>query len=412
MAKPRHEAHQGRGFENAGAQRVGENDAAGAQSFDESGNAETRSRVEFERIGEIQIDTAPDHIGPLEASNRTQVDAPVAHGEIAALDQKKTEVAGKIGLFEIGFVERTGGQQANARIGAARHAYEAGAKGLEEGRQALDIHVAIERRKSARHDEPVGQRVASAGGRLTAVADHPPASVRTAAEVDRVKVKELAAGRFHALQRVQEIRAAGDGRGRQVAAGDEPTLAVDVGENGFEQPGSLLNSRGDFLPFRSFDQKRQMAQWPGPFARIAIGTIGDAGVADVPVGSGKAAVDLFRLEFGQSPEEFHPIGPPFAILVDEFVGNVRQRTIIGGQRLEASRYHLHLRGSFCGAHRPSRFRSKRLEDGGIGLDPRGADEIEAIGHGRKHRVETDFDRGRLARQVDDEAGPAMRRNLA
>ncbi len=51
----------------------------------------------------------------------------------------------------------------------------------------------------------------------------------------------------------------------------------------------------------------------------------------------------------------------------------------------------------------SRLRPERHAELGVRLQARPADEVDAIGHGGEHRVEAGADRGRLARQVDDEA---------
>ena len=77
-----------------------------AQGIDEARHAKPRMGVEFERIGEIAVDAPPDHIGALQPGNGADMDFAVAHRQIAAFDQKQAEIAGEIGLLEIGFVER------------------------------------------------------------------------------------------------------------------------------------------------------------------------------------------------------------------------------------------------------------------------------------------------------------------
>ena len=72
------------------------------------GDAKPRMRVEFERIGEIAVDAAPDHVGALEAGDGAHMHLAVAHGEVAAFDENEAEIAGEIGLFEIGFVSGPG----------------------------------------------------------------------------------------------------------------------------------------------------------------------------------------------------------------------------------------------------------------------------------------------------------------
>ena len=111
----------------------------------------------------------------------------VAHHEVAALDEQEAEIAREIGLLEIGRAPRARRQDADARFAALAARLQAGAQFGEERRQALDVHVAVDGREGLRDDEPVLERVAGAGRRLRAVAEHPPAAVRPAADVGGVE---------------------------------------------------------------------------------------------------------------------------------------------------------------------------------------------------------------------------------
>ena len=79
-----------------------------------------RGRVEFERIAPVGVDMAPEHVGALEAGDGAHEDMAVARDEIAALDQQEAEIAGEIGLFEIGLAPGAGRQNADARLRALR----------------------------------------------------------------------------------------------------------------------------------------------------------------------------------------------------------------------------------------------------------------------------------------------------
>ena len=92
-------------------------------------------RVEFERIGEIAVDAPPDHVGALEAGDGAHMDLAVAHGEVAAFDQNEAEIAGEIGLFEIGFAEgpgvhrqMRGSERSASAVRPARKAWKKGAR--------------------------------------------------------------------------------------------------------------------------------------------------------------------------------------------------------------------------------------------------------------------------------------------
>ena len=75
-----------------------------------------RRRIEFERIEEIRIDPAQQHVEPLQAGDGADVDAVAADGEIVALDQEKAEIARQRRMLEIGFAEGAGRQQSDPRL--------------------------------------------------------------------------------------------------------------------------------------------------------------------------------------------------------------------------------------------------------------------------------------------------------
>ena len=80
--------------------------------------------------------------------------------KIAPFDQEEAEVAGKIGLLEIGLVKRAGGQKTDARVRPLRHRGKAEAESFEEWGKPLDIYVTVEVGESARQDQPIGERIA------------------------------------------------------------------------------------------------------------------------------------------------------------------------------------------------------------------------------------------------------------
>ena len=75
-----------------------------------------RRRIEFERIEEIRIDPAQQHVEPLQAGDGADVDAVAADGEIVALDQEEAEIARQGGVFEIGLAEGARRQQPDPRL--------------------------------------------------------------------------------------------------------------------------------------------------------------------------------------------------------------------------------------------------------------------------------------------------------
>ena len=70
-----------------------------------------------------------------------------------------------------------------------------------------------------------------------------------------------------------------------------------------------------------------MRQRPEPVGALAGRAIGDAGLAQMPVGGAEAALDLGGREGGKGVEEAGP-DRPRAVLADIFVGNARQTGIV------------------------------------------------------------------------------------
>ena len=68
--------------------------------------------VEFQRIGEIRIEPAPEHIDRHQAGDGPHHHLAALDREVLAFQQPEAEIARDIGVLEIGFVQRTGGQDA------------------------------------------------------------------------------------------------------------------------------------------------------------------------------------------------------------------------------------------------------------------------------------------------------------
>ncbi len=93
--------------------------------------------------------------------------------------QQKAEIAREIGLLEIG--RAAAGRGSLCRCAARDRsplAFRPARNSRKNGATPLDVHLAIEVGKRLRDDEPVLQRIARAGRRLRAVAEHPPVARR------------------------------------------------------------------------------------------------------------------------------------------------------------------------------------------------------------------------------------------
>ena len=166
-----------------------------AQRADEAGRAEARGGVELERVGEGGVEAAPEHADRAEAGDGAHHDPAVLDGQVLALEQHEAEVAGDVGVLEVGVVERARGQDGDAGVGLVGEALQRVAEGAEEAGEAVDVRLGVEVGEDARGGDAVLQREAGAGGRLGAVAEHPPGAVGAAADLEGDEVQVVAAAR-------------------------------------------------------------------------------------------------------------------------------------------------------------------------------------------------------------------------
>jgi hypothetical protein len=112
-------AQQCGGFQEARAGRVGHQHVAGAHRLQQAGHAQARVGAQLQRVEEFVVQPLEQAVHRLQALQRLEVQALVAHRQVAALDQGQAQVARQVGVLEIGFVVGAGRQQHDVRIGAA-----------------------------------------------------------------------------------------------------------------------------------------------------------------------------------------------------------------------------------------------------------------------------------------------------
>ena len=152
------------------------------------------------------------------------------------------------------------------------------------------------------------------------------------------------------MQRVQKLGTAGDGGGGQIAGGDQPSLAINIGQNQFQEARALLDALRDLAPFAGFDEQRHMRERPGTLAGIPIGAIGDARVANMPVRPGEAAAHIVGGKLHELVEKPQPMRARAPVGTDEFVRDAGQRYVAGGELGHAcGRVKLVIRQVCCAA---------------------------------------------------------------
>ena len=332
------ESEERAGFQDAGAQGVDERDGAGPQCLDHAGRADVGGLVELEGIGIGGVQAAPEHAERLQAGDRAHHQLPVDHRQILALQKHEAEVAGDIGVLEIGFVGRTRGEDGDAVVRRLPACLQRVTEAAEEGGQPMDVHLGVDVGEGTGRGDAVFQRETGARGRLGAVRQHPPGAVRAAADLEGAEVQVMAARRPDADQRPQELRVGGDQGRRHEAFRHQPVLAVNVGQDRFHQIGALDEAFGDLRPLLLVDQHRNMGERPAALCGFpgCIGSVKDAGVAQIAGGAGKTFLQLAVGHAPQGCNELLPDRTDVAVGVHHLVGDAGEGAI-AQERIDAAR---------------------------------------------------------------------------
>ena len=293
-AERRQEAEQRARFEHARARHVGDRPRRRARiASSRPGTPRREAAVQLQRVDEVGVDPPPDHVGALQAGDGAHIDARRRAPRGRRPRPAGSRDSGRDGLLEIGLAERARRQQADARLARARPR-RPGRRGSrwKKGASRCDVHARCSRSgKARRQHQPVLQRVARARRRLRAVVQHPPAPVRArgrdrrrraagsarrAASTPRigrrksglpVDARRPAARRRDQTRRRRRCRAAAPRSGRRAGRRRRRSCA--------HSSSPISSGRGLSGQVRSL--------------LLAVDAVGDAGVADVPVGEREAA---------------------------------------------------------------------------------------------------------------------------
>ena len=100
----RHERVNGFVVRHAGADRVREGDVALLVGADDAGHAEERVFAENERIEEVVVDAAVDHVHLLEAGGGAHEDTAIFEQQIATFDDGHAHLLREVAVLEVGAV--------------------------------------------------------------------------------------------------------------------------------------------------------------------------------------------------------------------------------------------------------------------------------------------------------------------
>ena len=245
---------------DAGAHRVGERDVAQLIGAQQTGDAEGGVGAEGQRVEEVVVDAAIDHVDALEALGGAHVDEIVAHDQVAPLHQLDAELVGQERVLVIGRVELAGRQHHDDRVGPRALRRD------RAQRREQAVGVIVDRRDAVAgeqlgeqpdHHLAVLQHVGHAGRRAGVVLQHVKLVLAGAHDVDAGDVDVNAVGRptpghLRAESRVLVDHVCGDDAGLDDLGG-----AVEVGEQAVERGDALRQALFKHRPFRPGDDARQ-----------------------------------------------------------------------------------------------------------------------------------------------------------
>ncbi len=264
----------------AGAEGVGDGDVAGAIGVEEPGTAKNGIAAEDERIAEVVVDAAIDHVDALEAVGGAHVDDVVVGDEVAAFDEIDAHLAGEVGVFEVSGVEDAGREQDDVRLGTAF-----GRKRAQRGEQELRIvldgthAVAVEElREGALHDAAVGEHVAHAGRHAQIVFEHDELAGVQAQQVGADDGDVDVAGNLQAAHLAAVVLAAVDQFARNNLVVEDLGFGVDVAQKEIESGDALGEAALDAIPLLRGDEARQQVVGKDPLGSFfpAVDGEGDA----------------------------------------------------------------------------------------------------------------------------------------
>ena len=306
LGQTRQECRHGARFHHTRAGPVRHRQLSRTARVDQTGDADLRMLVEGHRIDVAGIDPAPQTVDPLQTRDGANIQPAVAHGQVAALHQRKAQVAGQMRLLGIALVEPAGGKQADARIGAGAILGNAEPQRLEEFGDPPRTDAGKQPASTADQRQPVLQRIADTGGQTRAVRQHSPFTRGSARQIDGINAQMIAAGRAQTDHPAGKIGASAGQRGGQMAIIDQLLLAVDVVDDMLQQFGPLDQARLQPVPFFGTDQHGHGAQRPWPLALVAGQAKGQAQILDIAVQIGLHAGQIAVGQLAKATRDLAP----------------------------------------------------------------------------------------------------------
>jgi hypothetical protein len=294
---------------DAGADRVRQRDVAGRIGRHQAGHAERGIGTEGEGIEKIIVDTAIDHVDPLQPFRGAHEHLVVLDDEVAAFDQLDAELVGEERVLVIGGVVDARRHQCDGWLrGRAIRCHRA-QRGQQFVRIAFDWRDAVAREqvwKQPHHDLAIFQHVGHARRRARVILERDeilgvdPDDV-DAGDVNIDVVRHVLAVHLRTEYRILEDQVVRDDPGAENVA-----AVIDVPEEHVERAHALAKPPFQQRPFLRRKDARNHVKGDQPFLGlgIAIDREGDADPAKQQLGFLAAIFEGFRRRFLQPAGEF------------------------------------------------------------------------------------------------------------
>ena len=261
------------------------------------------SARKIERIAEVVVDAAIDHVDALEAVGGAHVDDVVVGDQVAAFDQIDAHLAREIGVLKVGGVEDARREQHDVRLGAAFRR-ERAQRGQQQLRIVLDGPHAVavkELRKGALHHAAVGEHVADARGHAQVVLEHDKLAGVEAQQVGADDGDVDVARHLQSAHLPPVVLAAIDQLARDDAVVEDFGVGVDIAQKEIERGDALREAALDAVPLLRRDEARQQVVGEDALGALvaAVDGEGDALGEEREVGRLLAALQLIGGQAGQ-----------------------------------------------------------------------------------------------------------------
>ena len=180
----RHETQQRIRLQKTRARGVGHQHVAAAHHLQQAGHAQGGVGAHLQGVKPVVVHPLEQAMHGLQTLQGFQIKLFITHGQVIALHQAQTQIPRQIGVLEIGFVVRPGGEQRDVRQSPER------AAGLDAvDQRAVSFGQTAHRksikglRKQARNNLPIFKQITQTRRRLCALRQQPPATVRPTSQV-------------------------------------------------------------------------------------------------------------------------------------------------------------------------------------------------------------------------------------